>query len=116
MKIPQWVWKTNFVGGVAMLNLTCTGALLVLQGYLFGINGLHHGREPEWKLIVHYVIVAAEIVLAFPVGWLSMLGQPLHGVKLEPVMFTPALFLPLNAYAWGAMAAWIRHAFHESSN
>jgi hypothetical protein len=94
--------RMTLVGRVAVANLVCIGACLLVHIALFGTGTVHVDQEAAWKLAVDNATGWLVVVLTFPVGWFSFIGS-LHVPNLDA-----PLFVPLNAYAWGLAAAWLR--------
>ena len=86
---------------VAVINLSLVAcALLVLRLTLTG------PPQPSGLLVFAatsaYIVI---VILSFPVGWLSLLlaGGAIGSVFM--VFVLACIFLPLNAYLWGYIAA-----------
>lgn len=99
MKLSHWIWRLNVVGATAIANLACFGLFGILQlwlsPWLFPSGIVRVDLEPAWKLAVANLLMYGMVLLAFPAGWVgNILGD----------RWAALLFVPLNAYFWGAIA------------
>lgn len=100
MKLARWIWPLNVAGATAVANLACMTLLgvlyLCLLPWLVPIGFVwqpHH--NPSWTLAARDVLTFGIIFLAFPAGWVSYLTDYVWGA---------VVFVPINAYFWGAIA------------
>jgi hypothetical protein len=90
----------GFEGRVAIANLLLIGFMLVTHLIAFPEIWVDVDKTSPRMRMFDDVLFGVVIVLAFPVGWLSMMDY--HALA-------SVIFLPLNAYLWGYAAAAIIH-------
>ena len=101
MRLRLWRMDTEGKIAVGNLGLTAIAILVVLL-----ITTLSDGHPGPTASMFRVVGVFALAVLSFPVGWLGVLFgtcAPLGGFAL-------IIFIPLNAYLWGYVAASIQRS------
>lgn len=95
------LYKMRLEGWVAVGNLLLVGLALGTFLVAFPDLTVNVDTASPRMLALDSAINVALAILTFPVGWLSDLFR--LGVSGPPI--TAVIFVPLNAYLWGYVAA-----------
>lgn len=93
--------KPRLHGVVAIINLALIGMILLTFLVAFPGGVVDQDTTSRNGLLLASTLEILLAVLSFPLGWLSLLFRA--GVSGPP--WAAVIFVPLNAYLWGYIAA-----------
>ena len=94
------LYKMGLEGKVAVGNLLLLGLVLAAQIIAFPSGVIDVDRTSPSILRLVSLIELAEGILTFPLNVMIMVTTPMSGPPI-----TAVIFVPLNAYLWGYVAA-----------